>query len=83
MKNTYITTAEYIIKPRVKKQWFRKDRVVYDLVLKSIGERWCDPSYGNGGGDYIPFEDEEVIHTCDTLVEAEGFKNKMTLGVAK
>jgi hypothetical protein len=77
--NVKFTTDEvtYSIKPRMKKRWFTRDIKVYDLIKYSKGERWNDPSYGNGMGNYIDYESEDVIYSFDTLMEAESFKHEL------
>lgn len=77
MKDRYITNTAYYIKPRMKKRWFRSDIKVYDLIEKSDGEYWSDPSYGNGGGDYIPFEKETVLYSFKTFAEADKMKEEL------
>ena len=74
---TKITSLEYTIKPRMKKRWFVGDIKVYDLFELKGGQYWSDPTYGNGGGDYIDFEKEEVMYTFDTFAEAETFKTEL------
>lgn len=77
MKDITINKTTYFIKPRMKKQWFFKDKKVYDLFEEVEGERWADPSYGNGGGDFIPFGNTNRIYTFETFEEAEQFKKEL------
>lgn len=74
MKTKYITSIKYYIRPRMKKRWFSKDITVFDLIKYSEGEKWIDPSYGNGGGDFVEFESEEVLYSFNTFMEADNFK---------
>lgn len=41
---------EYRVVAELVKPWFREPRLVYLVVME--WDRWYDPSYGNGGGDY-------------------------------
>lgn len=61
----------------MKKRWFRKDIKVYDVLEISDGKFWSDSSYGNGGGSYISFEKEQILHTFDTFLEADSFRQEM------
>ena len=74
---TIINKTEYSIKPRIKRRWFRKDVKVFDLIKHVEGEYWSDPSYGNGGGDYRPFNREEVVYSFSSFTEAEQFKKEL------
>lgn len=71
MKDNYIKSVEYSIKPRIKKYWFKKDSLVYDLIEHTKGERWCDPSYGNGGGNFIEYSTDVVISSFNNKEFAE------------
>lgn len=77
MKATIIYDTQYKIKPRIKKRWFRPNTKVYDLIKISKGYKWSDYSYGNGWGEYLHFEDSEIIETFNTLIEAESFKEEI------
>ena len=77
MNDTTVNKTTYIIKPRMKKHWFINDEKVYDLFEEIEGERWCDPSYGNGGGNFIPFGVTNKIHTFKTYGEADTFKKEL------
>lgn len=61
----------------MRKHWFKADVVVYDLLRVVNGQAWSDPSYGNGGGDYIPFEAKEVIYSFKTIKQALNFKKEI------
>jgi len=81
MKNSYIKSTEYSIKPRIKKYWFKKDILVYDLIQHTKEERWCDTSYGNGGGNFIEYSTDVVMFSFNNKEFAEDmleiFKNKV------
>lgn len=77
MKDTYIDRLGYYIKPRMKKRWFRSDIKVYDLIEKSEGEYWSNPSYGNGGGNFVPFDKEEVLYSFERFAEADKMKEEL------
>ena len=49
----------YTIEPRVKKRWFKDNEMYYDLVKHLMDYVWCDPSYGNGGGDFREIKTEK------------------------
>jgi len=61
MKNNYIKSIEYSIKPRIKKHWFKTDSLVYDLIKHTKSESWFDHSYGNGGGNFIECSTDTLI----------------------
>lgn len=69
----------YFIKPKMRKHWFVKYKKVYDLFEEIEGERWIDPSYGNGGADLIPFGVTNKIYTFKTLTEAQQFKKELEM----
>ena len=75
---TRITNLEYAIRPRMKKRWFGQDVKVYDLFELKEGLYWSDPTYGNGGGDYIDFDKEKIVYTFDSFAEADKFKEELT-----
>jgi len=77
MKDRVVEKITYSIKPRMKKRWFLNDIKVYDLFEEIEGERWSDPSYGNGGGDFIPFGITNKIYTFETYEDAEQFKKEL------
>lgn len=74
---TKITNLEYVIRPRMKKRFFGGDIKVYDLFELKAGKYWSDPTYGNGGGEYVDFEKEKVIYTFNTFAEAGKFKEEL------
>lgn len=73
----YIKSRTYTVRPRMKTYWFKKDKKVYDIIELVKGEYYSDPSYGNGGGDYVPYEKESILYTCDNITEAETLKTEM------
>lgn len=77
MKDIAVEKITYFIKPRMEKHWFVEDEKVYDLFEKEEGARWVDPSYGNGGGDFMPFKNTNKIYTFKKLIEAQQFKNEL------
>lgn len=48
------------------KPWFKPARIVFDVI--EHGTTWYDPSYGNGGGDYVDYV--KKIATYDTAEAA-------------
>ena len=77
MKDRTVEKVTYTIKPRIKQKWFAEDEKVYDLFEREEGVKWVDPSYGNGGGNFMPFENTNKICTFKTYEEAETFKNEL------
>lgn len=77
LKNT--ETVKYFIKPRYKQILFGifGEKKVYDLFKTETGSRWCDPSYGNGGGDFMDFEETSLIKTFDLFMDADTFKREL------
>jgi hypothetical protein len=63
------------ISPRLVKPFFRQPYVVYDIV--ECGQRWYDPSYGNGGGDYRDYEQKLI--TLKSIDEAQALLGKLTI----
>jgi len=72
-----IYTKEYRIALRFKKRWVLKDKKVYDVIVRQEGKRWDDPSYGNGGGDFIHFKEDKVVYSFDSYKEAEDYKTEL------
>jgi hypothetical protein len=64
---------ECVVKARLKKPWFRKPKMVFDVVQHY--QHWYDPSYGNGGGDYR--DAAHVVATYNTSEEAVLVKNTL------
>lgn len=66
----------YNIEPRLTRKWFGifgKPLVVYDIVMS--WEYWHDPTYGNGGGDYVLAS--KYLCTMKTFCEAMVIVNKL------
>lgn len=66
----------YSVKARVHKPWwaFRsKGEIVFDVIKHS--SVWYDPSYGNGGGDYVDYI--EKIATYATAEEATAARDTL------
>lgn len=54
---------KYRVEPRIYGKWlWFSGKLRYDVIERS--ERWEDPSYGNGCGDFVP---------CDTLIESHEY----------
>lgn len=65
----------YFIESRFEKKWWSQHvKVVWDL--KENFEYWDDPSYGNGGGDYV--KAVKTLHTFQTKEQAEHILNQLT-----
>jgi len=77
MKNRYVINLKYQIKPRMIKRWFLKDKKVYDLIEHSKGECWHDPSYGNGDGEFLPFDDKKTVYSFNTYAEADIMRQEL------
>lgn len=56
----------HTVKARMYKPWFKPARIVFDV--QEHYSSWYDPSYGNGGGDYV--DCVKVVGTYDTAEEA-------------
>lgn len=57
----------YSVKARIKKGWFSKPKMVFDVVRHF--QYWYDSSCGNGGGDYK--DGTEIVITYDIVEAAE------------
>lgn len=79
LKDRNIFSISYIIEPKYKKRWFRKGKTVYNLFKIEIGKRWSDSSYGNGGGNFVEFEDKIKIEQFDYLYQAKYLKQQLEL----
>lgn len=64
----------YKVVARLKKPFFRKARVVYDVV--QCYSYYDDPSYGHGGGDW--HDAERVIMTYEDKAEAESIAKALS-----
>ena len=67
----------YKIKPKLIKRLFRKPKLIFELIEVEKYSRWFDPSYGNGGGDFIDCEEETVIFKSEDLEEVKNIKNSL------
>ena len=67
----------YKIKPQLIKRWFRKPKLIFELIEIGKCSRWSDPSYGNGGGDFIDFEKERTIFKSEDLEEVKNIKESL------
>ena len=45
--------TKYSIEPRIKKRWFKENETYYDIIKETEEVEWYDPTYGNGGGNFI------------------------------
>lgn len=43
--------SRYRISPRIVKPWIMPHYLVWEILEEK--EVWCDPTYGNGGGDWV------------------------------
>lgn len=46
---------------------------MYDVI--EVSQRWCDPSYGNGGGDYRTFH--ELIKSHGNMIDATNHRDRL------
>lgn len=67
----------YHINPTIKKRWFKSPQIVYELIKYTEEEEWIDPTYGNGGGDYIAVKKETVIFSSPSFEEVEELRNRL------
>ena len=67
----------YRIKPRMKVKWLFSKGKVYDVIKHYEKREWVDPTYGNGGGEFITVVVDEVIETFNTYMEADTFKTEL------
>lgn len=68
---------QYKIKPKLIKRWFRKPKLIFELIEIEKYARWFDSSYGNGGGDFIDIVEETVILKSENLEEVKNIKNSL------
>ena len=69
--------ATYHINPTVKKRWFKSPQIVYKLIKYTEEEQWIDPTYGNGGGDFITVKKGTVIFSSPSFEELRKTLNKI------
>lgn len=59
----------YKIEPRVKKRWFKENDLYYDLVKETEEPEWHDPSFGNGGGNFISAKKLKTVFSSKDINE--------------
>ena len=69
--------AIYHINPTVKKRWFKSPQIVYELLKYTEEEQWIDPTYGNGGGDFITVKKETVVFSSPSFEEVEELRETL------
>ena len=69
--------ATYHINPTVKKRWFKSPQIVYELIKYTEEEQWIDPTYGNGGGDFLTVEKGTVIFSSLSFEEVEELRKTL------
>ena len=67
----------YHINPTVKKRWFKSPQIVYKLIKYTEEEQWIDPTYGNGGGDFLTVEKGTVIFSSLSFEEVEELRKTL------
>ena len=67
----------YKVRPRMKVKWLFTKVKVYDVIKSYKKREWVDPTYGNGGGEFMTLDVDEVIETFDTYMEADTFKTEL------
>lgn len=67
----------YHINPTVKKRWFKSPQIVYKLIKYTEEEQWIDPTYGNGGGDFITVKKETVVFSSPSFEEVEELRKTL------
>jgi hypothetical protein len=65
---------QYKIKPRLIKRWFRKPKLIFELI--EIEKRYRT-TYLSGGVDVIDYEEETVIFKSENLEEVKNIKNSL------
>ena len=61
----------------MKVKWLFSKVKVYDVIKSYEKRKWVDSTYGNGGGEFMTLEVDEVIETFDTYMEADTFKTEL------
>lgn len=74
MENNQI---EFHIKVKVKKKWFKKNELSYEVYEHKKVDLWIDPSYGNGGGNFVSAWQIKLIMAFNTSAEAIAFKSDL------
>ena len=67
----------YHINPTVKKRWFKSPQIVYKLIKYTKEEQRIDPTYGNGGGDFLTVEKGTVIFSSPSFEEVEELRKTL------
>ena len=67
----------YHINPTIKKRWFKSPQIVQKLIKYTEEEQWIDPTYGNGGGDFLTVEKGTVIFSSPSFEEVEELRKTL------
>ena len=67
----------YNINPIVKKRWFKSPQLIYELIKYEEEDVWVDPSYGNGGGDFLTVKKETVMFSSPSFEEVEELRKTL------
>ena len=67
----------YHINPTIKKRWFKSPQIVYKLIKYTEEEQCIDPTYGNGGGDFLTVEKGTVIFSSPFFEEVEELRKTL------
>ncbi len=59
----------YKIEPRIKKRWFKENETYYDIIKETEEVEWCDPSFGNGGGNLISAKRIKTVFSSKDIDE--------------
>ena len=70
------------INTKVRKVWsWKKFRFIeersFEVVKYKRKQEWHDPTYGNGGGDFIYVERKSVLKVFEEYEDALHYKNKI------
>ena len=69
--------ATYHINPTIKKRWFKPPQLIYELIKYKEEDVWVDPTYGNGGGDFITVKKETVVFSSPSFEEVEELRKTL------
>mgnify|MGYP003600511735 FL=1 len=50
---------------------------MYKLIKYTEEEQWIDPTYGNGGGDFIIVKKETVVFSSPSFEEVEELRKTL------
>ena len=67
----------YHINTTIKKRWFKSPQLIYELIKYEEEEQWIDPTYGNGGGDFITVKKETVVFSSPSFEEVEELRKTL------